>query len=100
MSNKYHLFIISLVTLVFTCIFDKQQNGHNFFTKKCLKCGTVASYIYFFIEQISRTTYHRNLIDPYLENRKFPTYCDYILQIVITTPSLVTASFFAISIKN
>ena len=51
----------------------------------------MASYEYYFIEQISWTTYHRNLIDISLESGKFPPYCDYILQIAITTPLLITA---------
>ena len=62
-----------------------------FLAKKCRKCVTVASYEYYFIEQILWTTYHRKLIDPLLESRKFPTYCYYILQIAITTPLLIIA---------
>ena len=71
-----------------------------FLPKKCSKCCTVASYEYYFTKQISRTIYHRNLIDPWLESRKFPPYCGYILQIIITTSLLITACFFAISVKS
>ena len=46
--------------------------------KKCSKCGTVASDEYYFIEQISRTNYHGNLIETPLESRKLSPYCGYI----------------------
>ena len=50
---------------MFTCIFHKKRSADKFSCKKkCSKCGTVASCEYYFVEQIARTTYHRNMIDP------------------------------------
>ena len=95
--SSFHYFISHIV--VFTWIFHEQRSGNKFSSKK-RKYGTVAFHKYYFIEEISRTTYHRNLIDPLLKSRKFPPYCGYNLQIMITTPSLITACFFAISVKN
>ena len=52
--------------------------------KKCSKYNNVAFYEYYFIGKISRTTYHRNVIDPSLESRKFPPYCGYVLKTIIS----------------
>ena len=76
---------------MFTSIFHKKPAVISFLAKKCSKCYTVASNEYYFIGEISWTTYYRNLIDPLLESIKFPPYCDYILQISITTQLLITA---------
>ena len=72
-------------------MFHKNIAVISFLAKKCSKCGTVASNEYYFIGEISWTTYYRNLIDASLESRKFPPYCDYIFQISITTQLLITA---------
>ena len=71
-------------------MFHKNIAVISFLAKICSKCGTVASNEYYFIREISWTTY-RNLIDPSLESRKFPPYCDYVFQISITTQLLITA---------
>ena len=75
-SNKFQIFIILLVTQ--QSLLGNSTNSMSvisFLATKCLKCSTVASYKYYFIEKISRTTRHRTLIDPPLESRKFPPYC-------------------------
>ena len=47
---------------------------------------------------IAGWTYHRNLIEPSLESRKFPP-CGDILQIVNTTRSLITTCFLQLQWK-
>ena len=80
---------------MFTCIFHKKRSAYKFSCKKkCSKCGTMASCEYYFVEQIARTTHHRNMIDPrYKVEKLVLTDCGYILQILITSPSLITACF-------
>ena len=87
--NKYNevIYLNNIITEEIVLIFHSKLP----FKKKCSKCGTVASDEYYFIEQISRTNYHGNLIETPLESRKLSPYCGYIWQIIITTPSLITA---------
>ena len=89
--SSFHYFISHIV--VFSCIFHKQGSSDKFSCKKVFKIVFKSVRKHYFIEQISRTNYHRNLIDPLLEGRKFPPYCSYTLEIVVTPPSLLIVSF-------
>ena len=72
----------------------------SFLARKCSKCGTVASYEYYFIEKTSWTTYHRNLIDPSLKHREVSS----LLRLYFTNCNYHTVAensmSFAISVKN
>ena len=74
--NKYNemIYLNSIITEEIVLIFHSKLP----FKKKCLKCDTVISDECYFIEQISRTNYHGNLIDTPLESRKLSSYCGYI----------------------